>query len=617
MVARRRRSWVVTALLALAGHDGAAAGAATGPAEAPDAPRASDAPPAAGAVRVAPADGMRMVFVPAGRFTMGAPSADPAAEAQERPAHAVELSGYWIDETEVTHRMFAAFVAATGHTTVAELAGRTSGFVDGRHHAAIPGGSWRNPGGTVRPASPAPDHPVVAVAWADAEAYCRWAGRRLPTEAEWEKAARGAGGRRFPWGDAPVDGTRANTADRASGIGWADPAIDDGFATTAPVGRFAAGAGPFGTLDQAGNVWEWVWDRYDARAYDRAVGVRDPVVGPGGAAPAAVPHVLRGGGFADDAAHVRSTRRATNADARHTSNDGGFRCAASWLASRAALPILSRAVVWHTPVPTTPPRPTPLPPPTVVPPTAVATRPPACDQPIGEGYRLLPITHEARLDPADDPEVNIALRGWKAVDEARRLVRICGPVDGDAPQLDGLFGDRRVPGFTSTHAVYTLGGRAGGRTEPTAWPVHLAGMATAPGEVIRAPRRGPDIDSGTVHAIVLFADHDSLTLKYTREDVVLATNPGYAVHLENVCPAPELTAQYARARRDFGRRRELPAVASHQPVARSLGGEILVSVRDSASFMDPRSGKDWWVDHWREPPCGLWERLMAPGGRGW
>lgn len=196
------------------------------------------------------ADGMVMVYVPAGGLQMGSTDAAleqadelcvkyrPACErgsfGREMPAHPVALDAFWIDRTEVTNAQYALCVAD---------------------------GSCRESEYAEHPDFNGADHPVVGVDWYNAWLYCQWAGARLPTEAEWEYAARGPEGRVFPWGDT-FDGNRLNFCDVNCPIGWTIPEYDDGHVYTAPVGSYPEGASWCGALDMSGNVSEWVADWY-------------------------------------------------------------------------------------------------------------------------------------------------------------------------------------------------------------------------------------------------------------------------------------------------------------------------------------------------------------------
>jgi formylglycine-generating enzyme required for sulfatase activity len=174
-----------------------------------------------------------------------------------------------------------------------------------------------------------PDQPIVCVAWEQADAFCRWLGGRLPSEAEWEFAARGSDGRRYPWGDLPpeqVGHPVGNLADRrfaADFPQWANPPrYDDGFAPTAPVGSFPLGASPFGLLDMAGNVWEWTADYFHPN-YQGAPGNARPWLEPGDADG----RMVRGGSFSLGSEAAQSAFRA-HANKSNGSGVVGFRCAA-------------------------------------------------------------------------------------------------------------------------------------------------------------------------------------------------------------------------------------------------------------------------------------------------
>ena len=173
-------------------------------------PASTSPTPGTGSTLVAKIDRMVMVFVPAGEFSMGSSAADPVADDDERTQHAVYLAGYWIDLTEVTNNMFQSCVQAGKCTPPVH----SSRFGDDDYT----------------------DHPVVGVTWSQAAAYCAWAGRRLPTEAEWEKAARGTDGRIYPWGNSLPNENLLNF----------DRLVGD----TTPVGSYAVGASAYGALDR-------------------------------------------------------------------------------------------------------------------------------------------------------------------------------------------------------------------------------------------------------------------------------------------------------------------------------------------------------------------------------
>lgn len=255
-----------------------------------------------------------MVFVPEGPFQMGSDE----GEVDERPAHQVYLSGYWIDRPEVSNADYARFAQATGYRTQAERDGTGGGWEDGWKE--VPGADWQHPEGPDANLDGRSEHPVVQVSWEDARAYCEWVGKRLPTEAEWEKAARGADGRRYPWGAEPADGKRANAADRNTDFPWRDQGTDDGHAGTAPAAHYPAGASPYGAADLAGNVWEWVADWYGEGYYEQSPerDARGPEQGRY--------RVIRGGSWFNPADHLRTSYRNWR-DPAYRRYHLGFRCA--------------------------------------------------------------------------------------------------------------------------------------------------------------------------------------------------------------------------------------------------------------------------------------------------
>jgi formylglycine-generating enzyme required for sulfatase activity len=230
-----------------------------------------------------------MVWVAAGAFRMGSDAHYP----EEAPVHAVSVDGFWIDRFQVTNSQFAAFVEATGYVTVAErpldpadfpgapaenlvpgsmVFTMTHGPVDLRHLNLwwrwTPGASWRHPEGPGSSIDDRSDHPVVHVAYEDAEAYARWAGKRLPTEAEWERAARGGlDGASFVWGDEPEQPGERLANFWHGDFPWRH---DEGYGSTASVGSFPANG--FGLYDMAGNVWEWTDDWWSPRHPDEVEG---------------------------------------------------------------------------------------------------------------------------------------------------------------------------------------------------------------------------------------------------------------------------------------------------------------------------------------------------------
>jgi serine/threonine-protein kinase len=272
--------------------------------------------------RVSNKDGMVLLYVSPGEFLMGSADSDSEADPEEKPQHRVSLDGFWIDKTEVTNAMFAKFVRDTGYRTDAEKSGKSYAYIGNEKWDVVNGAQWRNPQGHSSNINGLDLHPVVNVSWNDANAYCSWAGRRMPTEAEWEKAARGTDGRLYPWGSSRPNGSLLNFADRNFDISWADKNTDDGYTFTAPVGSYPKGVSFYGALDMAGNVWQWVNDWYDENYYRNS-----PIQNPTGPSSGEF-RVLRGGSWYVKAKYARASNRNWNHPI--DSEDAyGFRCALS------------------------------------------------------------------------------------------------------------------------------------------------------------------------------------------------------------------------------------------------------------------------------------------------
>jgi eukaryotic-like serine/threonine-protein kinase len=279
--------------------------------------------PSIGSSQVSPKDGMVMVLVPAGEFKMG-----DYVESNRLPVHTVYLEAFWLDRTEVTNRMFAKFVEETGYVTEAEKIGGSYVYRatdQGDYTELVKGPAWNNPLWEYSDFADLREHPVVHVTWNDAEAYCSWAQRRLPTEAEWEKAAswNDPVGEKytFPWG-AVFDGSLLNFCDKNCSIVWADKTEDDGYAETAPVGSYPEGASPYGALDMAGNVFEYVADWYDESYYQNS-----PSANPLGPS-SGENRVVRGGAWFTNNFYVPTTFRGTQ-EPSWPNYYTGFRCAKS------------------------------------------------------------------------------------------------------------------------------------------------------------------------------------------------------------------------------------------------------------------------------------------------
>ena len=275
------------------------------------------APPQLGDVRLVSRGGVAVeqVFVPAGSFLMGSEDGEP----RESPIHEVTLDAFWLDRSEVTNAQFAAFVADTGYETTAEREGGAWNAA-GEAWDYIEGANWQHPRGPDSDLTGLEAHPVILVTWDDAMAYATWAGGRLPTEAEWEYAARGPEGRVYPWG-AAFDGQKLNFCDLNCPFPGADPTVDDGFAFTAPAGVYPDGASWVGALDMAGNLWEWLGDWFSPGYY-----ASSPAVNPTGPA-SGEQRGVRGGSWLRTAQHARSAFRNLN-DPNFRNDQVGFRVVA-------------------------------------------------------------------------------------------------------------------------------------------------------------------------------------------------------------------------------------------------------------------------------------------------
>jgi formylglycine-generating enzyme required for sulfatase activity len=305
-----------------------------------------------------------MVWIPGGTYMMGAQDQDGRED--EYPLHQVRLSGFWMDATEVTNAQFSRFVDATGYVTTAEIAPDWNeiskqlppGTPKPNDSLLVPaslvfvkqpkgaglgdpsiwwswkkGANWRHPQGPGSDLKGKVNHPVVHISYDDAMAYCKWSGKRLPTEAEWEFAARGGQNSIYPWGNEPIEQGKP----KANSWQGTFPSVNtswDKFSGAAPVKSFPPN--PFGLFDMAGNVWEWCadWYRNDYYASVNNQLLQDPI-GPATSydpqEPTVPKKVVRGGSFLCNDSYCKGYRvtsrmkTATDTGLEHT----GFRCVSS------------------------------------------------------------------------------------------------------------------------------------------------------------------------------------------------------------------------------------------------------------------------------------------------
>jgi formylglycine-generating enzyme required for sulfatase activity len=240
----------------------------------------------------------------------------------ELPQHQVRIDEFYLDQYEVTNRLFQQFVQQTGHQTTAEQKGSAMSFSEGKVWKEVNGATWRQPEGSeIVFASGRAEHPVVSVSWDDAQAYCRWAGKQLPTEAQFEYATRAGTTTGYWWGQGHPGARRdENLADESARdfLGGIITGYDDGARRTAPVGSYEAN--PWGLYDITGNVAEWTADWYDANYYSKS-SVRNPT-GPSNGQY----RVLRGGAWSTVLVYLRSAYRLWSTPTHRKSNIG-FRCA--------------------------------------------------------------------------------------------------------------------------------------------------------------------------------------------------------------------------------------------------------------------------------------------------
>lgn len=256
--------------------------------------------------------GVPMVLVPAGEFIMGNNAEDVLADCKkvisdcqldwfkdQEPPHQVFLDEFYMDIYEVTNILYKACVDAGACAAPQNTSSKT--------HSNYYGNSEFS------------DFPVIYIDWSQATAYCKWRGANLPSEAQWEKAARGTDGRTYPWGN-KFDGTRANFCDKNCPLNWSDKSTNDGYADVAPVGSFEEGKSPYGIYDLAGNVFEWTADWYSDTYYQNS-----PFSNPLGPDSGRY-RVLHGGSWSDYAFSLRAPYRL-GFKPGEISDSLGFRCA--------------------------------------------------------------------------------------------------------------------------------------------------------------------------------------------------------------------------------------------------------------------------------------------------
>ncbi|WP_061963023.1 formylglycine-generating enzyme family protein [Demequina aurantiaca] len=276
--------------------------------------------------------------VPGGTFVMGDSYGDGREADGECVVHEVTLDAFTIDETSVTNDDFAKFIAATGHRTEAEVFGDSAVFhlavqaerkdIIGQPPAVpwwlgVAGADWAHPNGPLSSLDGIGDHPVTHVSWNDAMAYCAWAGRRLPTEAEWERASRGSlVGARYPWGDELMANDGAWQCNIWQGQFPRVNTQEDGWLTTAPVRTYAPN--DLGLWQTVGNVWEWCSDWYDEGYYNAS-----PAINPTGP-DSGESRVLRGGSYLCHDSYCNRYRNAARSQNTPDSSMGnaGFRTVA-------------------------------------------------------------------------------------------------------------------------------------------------------------------------------------------------------------------------------------------------------------------------------------------------